>query len=69
MDKGTVKLAPSILAADFARLGEQVAEAQRGGADSHRRDGWTLHAQHRNRGTNCAASAAGYVRCRWKRTS
>jgi len=33
MDKVAVKLAPSILAADFARLGEQVAEAQRGGAD------------------------------------
>ena len=28
-----VKLAPSILAADFARLGEQVAEAERCGAD------------------------------------
>src|SRR5262249_51196406 len=28
-----VKLAPSILAADFARLGEQVIEAERGGAD------------------------------------
>jgi ribulose-phosphate 3-epimerase len=28
----TVKLAPSILAADFARLGEQVAEAERAGA-------------------------------------
>ena len=28
-----VKLAPSILAADFARLGEQVAEADRAGAD------------------------------------
>lgn len=27
------KLAPSILAADFARLGEQVAEAERAGAD------------------------------------
>ena len=33
MDKGVVKLAPSILAADFARLGEQVAEVQRVGAD------------------------------------
>jgi ribulose-phosphate 3-epimerase len=33
MDTGTVKLAPSILAADFARLGQQVAEAARGGAD------------------------------------
>jgi ribulose-phosphate 3-epimerase len=30
---GAVKLAPSILAADFARLGEQVAEAERAGAD------------------------------------
>lgn len=29
----TVKLAPSILNADFARLGQQVAEAERGGAD------------------------------------
>src|SRR5215469_4916485 len=33
MDRGTVKLAPSILAADFARLGEQVAEAKLAGAD------------------------------------
>jgi ribulose-phosphate 3-epimerase len=31
--KNPVKLAPSILAADFARLGEQVAEAERCGAD------------------------------------
>ncbi len=30
--KRAVKLAPSILAADFARLGEQVAEAERAGA-------------------------------------
>ena len=29
----TVKLAPSILAADFARLGDQVAEAEQAGAD------------------------------------
>src|SRR5262244_3276132 len=28
-----IKLAPSILAADFARLGQQVAEAAQGGAD------------------------------------
>jgi hypothetical protein len=28
-----VKLAPSILAADFAHLGDQVAEAERAGAD------------------------------------
>jgi ribulose-phosphate 3-epimerase len=33
MENKIVKLAPSILAADFARLGEQVAEAERGGAD------------------------------------
>ena len=33
MDKDAVKLAPSILAADFARLGERVTEAQRAGAD------------------------------------
>jgi ribulose-phosphate 3-epimerase len=33
MDKGIVKLAPSILSADFAHLGQQVAEAERAGAD------------------------------------
>jgi ribulose-phosphate 3-epimerase len=33
MTSGTVKLAPSILSADFSRLGEQVAEAERAGAD------------------------------------
>jgi pentose-5-phosphate-3-epimerase len=32
-DKGSVNLAPSILAADFAHLGEQVAEAEQAGAD------------------------------------
>jgi ribulose-phosphate 3-epimerase len=31
--RNAIKLAPSILAADFARLGEQVAEAERAGAD------------------------------------
>ncbi len=30
---GVVKLAPSILSADFARLGEQVQEAEQAGAD------------------------------------
>src|SRR5205809_5252353 len=33
MNSTSIKLAPSILAADFARLGEQVAEAERAGAD------------------------------------
>lgn len=33
MERESVKLAPSILAADFARLGEQVAEAEKAGAD------------------------------------
>jgi ribulose-phosphate 3-epimerase len=32
-DRNSVKLAPSILAADFARLGQQVAEAEAAGAD------------------------------------
>jgi len=32
-DECPVKLAPSILAADFARLGEQVAQAERAGAN------------------------------------
>src|SRR5579859_1105984 len=33
MYRDVVKLAPSILAADFARLGEQVAQAESAGAD------------------------------------
>jgi len=33
MDKGIVKLAPSILSADFAHLGKQVGEAEYAGAD------------------------------------
>jgi ribulose-phosphate 3-epimerase len=32
-NNATIKLAPSILAADFARLGEQVEEAEKAGAD------------------------------------
>src|SRR4029453_11027199 len=32
MTNSKIKLAPSILAADFARLGEQVAEAEKAGA-------------------------------------
>ena len=33
MDSHKIKIAPSILSADFARLGEQVAEATKAGAD------------------------------------
>ncbi len=33
MDKAIVKLAPSILSADFAHLGKQVGEAEQAGAD------------------------------------
>src|SRR6266436_2563082 len=33
MAEGAVQLAPSILAADFTRLGEQVAQAEQAGAD------------------------------------
>ena len=33
MSDNAIKIAPSILAADFSRLGEQVIEAQDAGAD------------------------------------
>src|SRR5262249_50202345 len=33
MDKDIIRVAPSILAADFAHLGKQVEEAERAGAD------------------------------------
>jgi len=48
MEQQTVKLAPSILVADFARLGEQVAEGREGaGANRIHVDvmGWTLCVQ------------------------
>ena len=32
-ERRAMKLAPSILSADFARLGEQVVEAEQAGAD------------------------------------
>jgi len=38
MSKPGVKLAPSLLAADFSRLGEQVAAAERAGADRFHAD-------------------------------
>ncbi len=33
MTRGTIRIGPSILAADFRRLGEQIAEAEAAGAD------------------------------------
>src|SRR5262245_36269415 len=33
MDRNIVRLAPSILSADFARLGQQVSEVEKAGAD------------------------------------
>src|SRR5437588_13045671 len=33
MDPRAIRIAPSILAADFARLGEQVTQAEKAGAD------------------------------------
>lgn len=33
IDRNPIQIAPSILSADFARLGQQVAEAERAGAD------------------------------------
>ncbi len=33
IDRNPIRIAPSILGADFARLGQQVAEAERAGAD------------------------------------
>ena len=44
----TVKIAPSILSADFARIVEQMQAVERGGAivRAHRRDGRTLRSQH-----------------------
>ena len=33
MDRRNIKVAPSILSADFSRLGEQIAEAEAGGGD------------------------------------
>ena len=40
MYKGAVKLAPSILAADFARLGEQVRKRRRPGPTGYMSMSW-----------------------------
>jgi len=70
MDKGAVKLAPSILAADFARLGEQVTEAQRAGADRIHIDVWTDTLPPTSpSGHRLCNHCGGLRRCRLKRTS
>src|SRR6516162_712739 len=61
MDIGAVKLAPSILTADFARLGKHSCSAGWCRSDSHRCAGRTLCPQRRDRGTDCAVTAAGYA--------
>ena len=58
----SVRIAPSILSADFARLADEVARVEAGGADlaPRRRDGRPLRAEHHDRpaGRGRAASAS-----------
>ncbi len=51
MDGTAVKLAPSILDGDFARLGDQVVEAEQAGADR-------IHVNHREDETEAAEQSA-----------
>jgi ribulose-phosphate 3-epimerase len=61
-----VKLAPSILAADFARPGEQVAEAGRAGADRIHVD--VMHfVPNLSIGAPVVSSLRRVTRCRWRR--
>ena len=70
MDNDAVKLAPSILAADFARLGEQVAEAERAGADRIHVDVMDGHFGLTSRsGRRLYSHCGGSRLCRWRRTS
>ena len=65
-----VKTCPSILAADFTRLGEQVAEAERAGADRIHVDvnGRTLRAQHFDGGADHQSLRGSDAPACWKRT-
>jgi hypothetical protein len=61
MDKAIVKIAPSILSADFAQLGKQVGEAEQAGADRVHVDvmDGTLRAQHFAGGPDRRVAPAG----------
>jgi ribulose-phosphate 3-epimerase len=69
MDKGILRLAPSILSADFARLGEQVTEGERAGADRIHVDVMDGHfVRNLSMGAPIVESLRGSHPCRWRRT-
>jgi ribulose-phosphate 3-epimerase len=69
MSKTMVKLAPSILSADFAHLGAQVAEAEKAGADRIHVDVMGGHfVPNLSMGAPIVQSLRRVTRLRWRST-
>ncbi len=69
MRESGIKLAPSILMADFARLGEPVAEAEKAGTGRIQIEVMAGHfVPNLSLGRQLSRHCGGCDTCRWRRT-